>query len=74
MTDDMGDWDIGDDMATAPPNVAHGHRHIAPGNSHIGTEENIPDSSAAWGATDRCTITFTAVGVNRERPLSSRPL
>ncbi len=32
-------------------------------NSHIGTEENIPDSSAAWESTNRCTIIKTDLGV-----------
>ncbi len=32
-------------------------------NSHIGTEENIPDSSAAWGSTDRHTSIKTDLGV-----------
>ncbi len=32
-------------------------------NSHIGTEENIPDSSAVWGSTDRHTSIKTYLGV-----------
>ncbi len=31
--------------------------------SRIGTEENIPDSSAAWGSTDRRTLIKTDIGV-----------
>ncbi len=31
--------------------------------SHIGTDENIPDSSAAWGSTDRHTSIKTDLGV-----------
>ncbi len=32
-------------------------------NSHIGTEENIPDSSAVWASTNHRTIIKTDLGV-----------
>ncbi len=32
-------------------------------NSHIGTEENIPDSSASWASTNRRTSIKTDLGV-----------
>ncbi|XP_058608607.1 uncharacterized protein LOC131525237 [Onychostoma macrolepis] len=32
-------------------------------NSHTGTEENIPDSAAAWASTDRRTLITTDLGV-----------
>ncbi len=32
-------------------------------NSHIGTEENIPDSSASWASSNRRTSIKTDLGV-----------